>query len=306
MQQDISNILEQFLLVFHISGRSLVGLAPFIFVGIILGEIFRNLPWLDQLSHHCRRSSFISICLVAFLGVISPLCTYGTVPLVLMLLGKGFPLAPLVTFLIASSSLNPQLFFITIGGINLEMAFVRLGTVMLFSILAGLVTMHIPEKSILARTIPNRVEENRINVLPAQSKTGFRKSLHSMWKELKYIGFFILIGCIIGAVIEVYMPERQLAEMFGAKPLESILIAAILGVPAYVCGGGIIPVIGLLLSKGMNIGAVLTFLTVGQTIRITPLAALVSLVRVRYVIFFVISFIIYSLVIGFSYHLMKL
>ena len=93
------------------------------------------------------------------MGVISILCIYGTVPLVLMLQGKGFPLAPLVTFLIGSSSLNPQLFFITTGGINFEMALVRLGTVMLFSILAGLITIHIPEKSIRASTLPYRLKK---------------------------------------------------------------------------------------------------------------------------------------------------
>ena len=112
-------ILEQALLVFLISGRTLIGLAPYLIAGIILGEIIRNLSWIYRLGDAGRYSGFVSIPLAASIGVLSPLFTYGTIPVIFVLLRKGFPLAPLVTFLIASSSLNPQLFFVTLGGIGL-------------------------------------------------------------------------------------------------------------------------------------------------------------------------------------------
>jgi uncharacterized membrane protein YraQ (UPF0718 family) len=301
MQQEVSNIAEQFLLVFFIAGRTLLGLVPYILGGIILGEIFRNLPWIDRFSHWCHKSTLVALLLAAIIGVISPLCTYGTIPLILMLSGKGFPLPPLITFLLASSSLNPQLFFVTLGGINPEMALVRLFTVLFFSILVGFVMRFIPKESIL---VSGRNTDPDKNIMPVHNKDErFRISLKSIWKELKYIGFFILIGCIAGAIIEVFIPTDSLSSLFRSGPVGSVLIATILGVPVYVCGGGVIPVIGTLLSKGMNAGAALSFLTAGQAVRITPLTALASLIRVRYLIFFVISIIIYSIIIGLIYQL---
>ena len=126
-----------------------------------------------------------------------------------------------------------------------------------------------------------------------------------MWKELQYIGFYILIGCVVGAVIEVFVPGQRITDLFSAGPFASILIASILGVPVYVCGGGTIPVIGSLLSSGLNVGAALAFLTVGQTVRITPITALASLIRIRYLIFFVIYVILFSVVIGLLHHFIQ-
>jgi uncharacterized membrane protein YraQ (UPF0718 family) len=301
MNLDIPGIIEQFLLVFHISGRTLLGLLPYMLAGILLGEIFRNLSWMDRLNDWCRQAGFVSILVAAGLGVVSPLCTYGTVPLILMLARKGFPLPPLITFLISSSSLNPQLFFITWGGIHGEMALVRLVSVILFSTLAGILLNILPATSILAT---ERTQTNQPGEWPpghAATNTGFKKSLRSMWSELKYIGWYVIIGCLLGALIEVFVPGEWFSGLFRSRPLESILIAAILGVPVYVCGGGAIPLVNSLLNKGLNMGAALAFLTVGQTVRITPLLALAALVRVRYILIYILAVIFYSILIGLIY-----
>ncbi|NLG83188.1 MAG: hypothetical protein GX493_00970 [Firmicutes bacterium] len=42
----------------------------------------------------------------ALLGMVSPFCTYGTVPVVLRLFRAGMEPAPLVTFLVTSSLMN--------------------------------------------------------------------------------------------------------------------------------------------------------------------------------------------------------
>jgi uncharacterized membrane protein YraQ (UPF0718 family) len=274
---------------------------PYILAGIILGEIFRHPSWMDKLTHWCRRATFTAVLIAAVLGVISPLCTYGTVPLVLMLARKGFPIPPLLTFLISSSSLNPQLFFVTWGGINIELALVRLGTVLLFSLLAGMLLNITPARSILAT---ERMDGNHTVGTQTRHSTGspgFRKSLRGMWNELKYIGWYILIGCILGAVIEVFVPGDWFSGLFRTRPLGSIMIAAILGVPVYVCGGGAIPLVNSLLVKGLNPGAALAFLTVGQTVRITPLFALAALVRVRFILFYISVVVVYAVLIGMIY-----
>lgn len=301
MNLAIPDIAEQYLLVFHISGKTLLGLLPYILAGIMLGEILRNLSWLDKLNSWCHKATFTSILIAAILGVISPLCTYGTVPLVLMLARKGFPLSPLLTFLISSSSLNPQLFFITWGGIDIELALVRLGTILLFSLLAGMLLNIIPVKSILATERIQGDPQLRPHTGHSPWRIGFKRTLRGMWNELKYIGWYMIIGCILGAVIEVFVPGDWFSGLFKSKPLESIMIAAILGVPVYVCGGGAIPLVNSLLIKGLNPGAALAFLTVGQTVRITPLFALAALVRKKYILIYVVTVLLFAVLIGLIY-----
>jgi uncharacterized membrane protein YraQ (UPF0718 family) len=268
--------------------------------GIILGEIIRNLSWLDKLNQWCGQAGFISILLAAGLGVISPLCTYGTIPIVLILARKGFPLAPLITFLISSSSLNPQLFFVTLGGINVEMALVRLGTVIIFSLLVGALLYLVPGTSILAT---DRIKGDQPDEMHAGYKNppGLKRSLRGIWNDLKYIGWYMMIGCILGAVIEVFVPGDWFSALFKSKPLWSIMVAAVLGVPVYVCGGGAIPLVNSLLTKGLNIGAALAFLTVGQSVRITPLLALGTLIRAKYILYYVFALMLYAILIGLLY-----
>ncbi|NIO71195.1 MAG: permease, partial [Anaerolineae bacterium] len=43
-------------------------------------------------------------------------------PVLVQLLRHGVPPAPLLTFVVASSLMNPQLFVLMLGGLGLEMA----------------------------------------------------------------------------------------------------------------------------------------------------------------------------------------
>lgn len=298
MNLGMPGIIETFLLVFHISGKTMLALLPYMLAGIILGEIFRKFLWMDQLNKWCRKASFTAVLIAALMGVISPLCTYGTLPLMLMLARKGFPLPPLLTFLISSSSLNPQLFFVTWGGINMELALVRLATVLLFSLLTGTLLNIIPIRSVLAKGGIDGHHTEGKHTHPSKDGKGFRKTLKAMWNELKYIGWYILIGCILGAAIEVFVPGEWFSGLFRSRPLWSIMAAAIIGVPVYVCGGGAIPLVNSLLLKGLNPGAALAFLTVGQTVRIPPLFALGALVRTRYILLYMVGVMVYAVLIG--------
>jgi uncharacterized membrane protein YraQ (UPF0718 family) len=296
---NITGLAEQFLLVFHLAGKTLLGLLPYVLAGIVLGELIRRSSRMKLQNRWCRKATFPTLLIAASLGVVSPLCTYGTVPLVLMLARKGFPMPTLLTFLISSSSMNPQLFFITWGGIHMELALVRLGTVLLFSLLAGSLLSLIPARTVVSAR--GMGEGAGTHASQPAGRPGLGESLRSMGHELRYVGWYILIGCLMGAAIEVFVPGNWFVGIFRSRPLGSIMLAAIVGVPVYVCGGGAIPLVNSLLSKGLNPGAALAFLTVGQTIRITPLFALSALVRARYILMYVGTVMLYAILIGMLY-----
>src|SRR5208337_2697925 len=98
-------------------------------LGVLAGELLKYAPLMRLVGRASRLSVGASVFLAAVLGMVSPLCTYGTVPVVLQLFLTGVPLAPLVTFLSTSSHMNPQLFMLTWGGISPTMALARAGTV---------------------------------------------------------------------------------------------------------------------------------------------------------------------------------
>lgn len=304
-------IYRQILLVLEKSGETILNLWPYVAGGVLLGEILRYTSWTDVIDRACRRSLPVAVTVAALLGMASPLCTYGTVPLVLRLLAAGVHPAPLVTFLCASSLFNPQVFIITWGGIDWEMALVRTGVTLLISLCIGFFLLFIPPRFVVrtgAATEPGdgtgRGEKPENPAADPGEDRGrvFTERLRSFWHNLEYIGFYLLLGVLLGSLVEVAVPDSWLSFLFNRSRWFSILAAAGMGVPLYACGGGVIPFIRALLEEGMSKGAALTFFLVGPATRVTPLMALAAVLRPVFLFFYIVILVVLAIVAGLLYN----
>lgn len=275
------------------------GLAWYVVVGVLLGEALRYTPAAALLERVCKQNPVLSVATSGLFGMASPLCTYGTVPVVLELMRNGVPVAPLATFLATSSLMNPQLLLITWGGLGPKLALAQLIAVMVFGLVLGAVLHMIPRTwSVLPI----------LNSGPSKKPRGPRiftvkGYLSNCWRTFEFVGFYVLIGVLAGAAIEVLVPGRYIFALFGTGGWLQILLASLLGVPLYACGGGTIPLVQALLTQGMAPGAALAFLVAGPATRITPLMALATILRPRFVVFYVALLLAYAVVSGVIYGL---
>ena len=293
---------EQLLAVLQISGRTVIGLFPYVAAGIVIGEILRLITWKGWISVGSTKLSLVSIAGCAVLGMVSPLCTYGTVPVVITFFQAGFPLPPLVTFLAVSSLMNPQLFLMTWFWIGPEMAVIRAGSVLVLGILLGLFLLRLPQKWILNPGIFLQHPDTHERGGGRHKKLKPRVFLRNIWGSLQFVGFYVVIGILLGSVVEVFVPGRWLMALFKPGQTSSVLLAALLGVPLYPCGGGTIPLVRSLMLKGMSKGSALAFFIVGPATRVTPLMALATVLRPLFIILYIFSLIAYSIVAGVLYH----
>lgn len=101
-------------------------------------------------SKHIKRAfdagPFTSILLATAIGAFSPFCSCGVIPVIAALLISGVPLAPVMSFWIASPSMDPEIFFLSVATIGWNLAIWRLAGTLILSISAGLIT-HIAVKS---------------------------------------------------------------------------------------------------------------------------------------------------------------
>jgi uncharacterized membrane protein YraQ (UPF0718 family) len=232
--------------------------------------------------------------LAALLGIVSPLCTYGTIPVILALFGMGLPVHPLVTFLVASSLMNPQLFMITWGGIDPEMALMRLVFTALFSVLFGLGTLRIDQGRIVN---PNLKAETTPQ--PSGKKAfSWKPFLKDGLRSLQFVGFYVVLGVVLGAAVEAFVPAAWLLAVFQKPQWVGVLFGALLGVPLYACGGGTIPLIHAMMGKGMGEGAALAFFVVGPATRIAPLIALSTIIRPRFIAAYILLLFLYAVLAG--------
>jgi uncharacterized membrane protein YraQ (UPF0718 family) len=221
------------------------------------------------------------------IGIASPLCMFGTIPIAASFSEKGMKDDWLAAFMMGSILLNPQLiiYSASLGGTALT---VRIVTCFLGGIAAGIVIRHFyasKGRSFFSfsgfHELPNR------DVDPSF----LLRLLKNIWRNLKATGLYFLIGVALSAAFQRYVPESVMVGIFGNNKAFGTLMAATVGVPLYVCGGGTIPLLQGWMASGMSLGAAAAFMIAGPAVKITNLGALkIVLGLKRFVLYILFAF----------------
>lgn len=120
---------------------------------------------------------FTAIVLATLVGAFSPFCSCGVIPVIASLLISGVPLAPVMSFWIASPSMDPEIFFLSVGMIGWELAVWRLAATLVLSFAAGLITHMVMERGWLGQPILRSRKSTPVQSSFELIKTG--------WNQLK-------------------------------------------------------------------------------------------------------------------------
>ena len=274
---------------------------PYFLAGIFLGELIKFASWTKIIYKWVSRSPVKAVISASIIGILSPLCTYGTIPIVIELYKSKVRVAPLIAFCAASSLMNPQLFVMTAGGVGMEIAIVRTFAVFLFSFAVGMLTLIIPDKFMIRKNI--KVYEDGGAQIENRGKKFFvfKQYFINCWKSFIYVIPFLLIGVFLGTAVTVFVPQQFFYEALYMGRVQSILAGAIIGIPMNACGGGAIPFVKTLLGFGLAKGTALAFFLVGPALRPAPLAAMAALFTPLFLIFYAVFLIISAVFMGLVY-----
>ena len=119
----------------------------------------------------------IAILLATLVGAFSPFCSCGVIPVIASLLISGVPLAPVMSFWIASPSMDPEIFFLSVGMIGWNLAIWRLTATLFLSLTAGFITHMLMQNGGLGKEILRIRKMTKL-----QSSTDF---LRKSWQKIK-------------------------------------------------------------------------------------------------------------------------
>lgn len=239
---------------------------PYVLGGVAVA-IF--LSWLARARHWTAPLQLpraLSTPVAAIAGAASPLPTVGVMPLVLKSRRDGLPTRSALAFVLASSLMNPQMFFLTFGALGAFFALAQLGTVLVASVSLGLLLG--ASERLRGDSWEERAEHS--------AHPGLRAS-----KLAGHVGFYFLVGVLVGSCLQVLLPRMGVIDWLGHHGWLSTPFLGWLGAPLYTCGGSAIPLAGSLLRTGFSPGAVFAFLLIGPSLRGTTLANLSSLLPKR-------------------------
>ena len=236
-----------------------------------------------------KKLGIIGVILASVIGIASPLCMYGTIPIAASLAEKGLKDDWLAAFMMSSILLNPQLIIYS-AVLGSRALIIRIGSGFLCGVLAGLcVRFFYAAKGRAFFNFAGFSEQASRDTDPNL----LWRLLKNIWRNIKATGPYFLLGIALSAAFQRYVPESFMIALFGGNKAFGVLMAGTVGVSLYACGGATIPLLQQWLASGMSMGAATAFMLSGQAIKITNLGAVkivLGIKRFTLYIVFVMSF----------------
>lgn len=262
----------------------LIGSAVSVFLKDHIHGIFRSLG--------NKKLGVFGIVAASALGIASPLCMYGTIPIAASFSKSGMKDDWLAAFMMSSILLNPQLIIYSAALGKTALA-VRIISCFLCGITAGLlIRFFCKDRSFFDF---NGFEEPKSRDTDPNIIVRYLKNL---WRNVRATGLYFLIGILLSALFQRYVPTEAMTFLFGGNEALGVLMAATIGVPLYACGGGTIPLLQQWLLDGMPMGSAAAFMITGPATKITNLGAVKIVLGIKRFILYIIFVMAFSLVTG--------
>lgn len=214
------------------------------------------------------KKSIIGYALAVILGVVTPFCSCSSIPLFIGFIAAGVPFGMAMTFLIASpliSEIAAVLLLITPNaGPIAAGAYILCGTVI--SILGGFLCDNLNlQRFKIQNKFDNHSEHCHGGCCSCKSQNNKIKSLvqyanNYAFDTVKEIAPYVLIGLVIGAFMHGYIPQEFFVKYLGQSNPFAVIVAAFAGIPIYANHNSVLPVVQVLLIKGVPLGTTLVML----------------------------------------------
>ena len=239
-----------------------------------------------------KRLGVLGILIASALGIASPLCMYGTIPLAASFSESGMEDDWLAAFMMSSILLNPQLILYSMALGRTALA-IRILSSFLCGTAAGLLIRAFYRKrrffNFAGFSEPQSRDTDPNPVL---------RFLKNLGRNIRATGGYFLLGIVLSALFQRYVPADTVARLFGENEGFGVLMAATIGVPLYACGGGTIPLLQAWLVDGMSLGSAAAFMVTGPATKITNLGAVKIVLGAKRFALYLAFTILFALITG--------
>lgn len=207
------------------------------------------------------KSLFAGNVMASGLGILTPFCSCSAIPLFLGFVEAGIPLGVTFSFLIAAPLINEVALILLAGLFGWKVAVIYVLTGLSIAIISGFIL----EKLKLQRYVADWVFQVKAKQQGiTEQKFSLSDRIQSGFDVVKEIvgkiWIYVIIGIAVGAGAHGYVPEDFLAKIMGEGSWYAVPLAILLGIPLYSNAAGIIPIVAVLMEKGVTLGTALAFM----------------------------------------------
>ncbi|HEM3102211.1 TPA: permease [Streptococcus suis] len=240
----------------------------------------------------------------ALLGTVTPFCSCSSIPLFMGFTSAGLPVGVTFSFLISSPmvDLGSLVLLMSIFGSKIAIIYVILGLVI--AVLGGSIIENLGMDKYVEDFIKNAqmpyVDNER---LVFQDRIDFAKE--QVRETFKKVFPYILIGVGIGVVIHNWIPENWVTNSLGSRNPFGVILSTIIGIPMYADIFGSIPVAEALLSKGAQLGTVLSFMMAVTTLSLPSLIMLKRAIKPQLFLTFITICTVGIILVGYLFNMLQ-
>ena len=235
-------------------------------VVFLMGIINSYFP-IDKVKNYLSRKKLYGaeFLMASLFGVVTPFCSCSSVPLFIGFVRGGIPLGVTFAFLVTSPLVNEVAIGLFVGlfGVKTTVLYVVSG------VLLGTISGLILQKLKLEKYLTPWVKEVLASAQKEQEvfeeeKQSFKQRLPIIWREalkiLRGVLPYVIIGIAIGGLMHGYIPSGFFEKYMAKDNLFAVPLATLLSVPMYSNASGILPVVQVLVDKGIPLGTAIAFM----------------------------------------------
>ncbi len=238
---------------------------------VLVGLCHAFLPanWLRSMT---KGSKFTQALRGVAVGLPLPVCSCGVVPIYRELIRQGTAMAAAIAFLVATPELELAAIMLTWKLMGGEVAIARILMAAVLALGVGvLVASFAKSNSKSVAPADNCLPEPSTGSLGERLRAALR---FGFGPAVDNTATWILMGLLLSAVLMPYIDR----SLFASLPAGiDVPIAALLGLPLYVCATGSTPLAAMLLVQGLSPGAVLALMLTGPATNVTTFGVLAKL-----------------------------
>ncbi len=238
-----------------------------LFAIIFLMGIVNSYFPIDRVRNYLSRNKLYGLeyLMASVFGVVTPFCSCSSVPLFIGFVRGGIPLGVTFAFLVTSPLVNEVAIGLFVGLFGLKTTIIYVLSGVLLGTVSGIILQKLNLESLLTpwvkEVLANAQREQDIFQLEHQT---FKQRLPVIWNEvitiLKGVVPYVIIGIAIGGLMHGYIPEGFFEQYMNKDNLFAVPIATIIAVPMYSNAAGILPIVQVLVAKGIPLGTAIAFM----------------------------------------------
>ena len=247
----------------HSAWIILCQLSPWLLLGMLISGLLHVLLPTGFIHRKLRGPS--GVLKAVALGVPLPLCSCGVVPAGIGLKRDGASDGASVGFLISTPQTGVDSIFISAAALGWPFALFKVVSAAVTGIVGGL----------LADAVQPRTPKVADRQVAAGGDTdrSLRGMLDHALEILRSIWIWLVMGVLVSAAIESYVPNSVFARIATWGSVPAALVALFISLPLYVCATASVPIAAALVNSGLPPGAALVFLMAGPATNVATIGA---------------------------------